>query len=130
MCTIAVLIGYRHMKLKISNKPQSNFILLCDNPIGFVMYCLRNLNLNVTRKIDNTSQGGYARREISPWLSQDLRTWTHTHQTSAEEIRESGRSFQTLLLKVSEMPLSVDFLRRLFFGICRYSGFTFFFLRN
>ena len=47
--------------------------------------CVLNLNLNgllVIRQIDNISPGGEcARREISPWLSQEMRIWTHSHQT-------------------------------------------------
>ena len=57
ICTIAVFIGYSHIKLKISNKPQSILTILLD----LVMYCLRNLNLNgllVTCQINNTSSGG------------------------------------------------------------------------
>ena len=29
----------------------------------------------VIRQIDNTSPGGCARWEISPWLSQEMQTW-------------------------------------------------------
>ena len=53
------------------------------------MYALNLNGLLVTRQIDNTlpggggggGGGGCARREISPWLSQEMRTWTHSHQT-------------------------------------------------
>ena len=44
-----------------------------------------SMNLNgllVICQIDNTSPRGggvCARREISPWLSQEMRTWTHSH---------------------------------------------------
>ena len=52
------------------------------------IFRLRGLNLNgllVICQIDNLSLvvggGGGARREISPWLSQEMRTWTRSHQT-------------------------------------------------
>ena len=51
-----------------------------------------NLNLNgllVIRQIDNTSPGGCGRREISPWLSQEMRTWTHSHQTFQQRRSEN-----------------------------------------
>ena len=47
-----------------------------------------NLNLNgllVIRQIDNTSPGGCARREISPWFSQEMRTWTHSHFSRGDQ---------------------------------------------
>ena len=50
----------------------------------------RSLNLNgllVTPQIDNTSPGGGGggcAREISPWLSQEMRTWTHSHESESE----------------------------------------------
>ena len=68
--------------------------LIFDSTQRFSSHDL-NLNMNgllVTRQIDNTSPGvcgggggggggACARREISPWLSQEMRTWTHSHQT-------------------------------------------------
>ena len=64
-----------------------NFNHKCDNA-GFTGFALQreeeyntsHLNLNgllVIRQIDNTSPWGCTRREISPWLSQEMRTWTH-----------------------------------------------------
>ena len=58
-----------------------------------------NLNLNgllVTRQIDNTTRGwgvggggGCARSEIGPWLLQEMRTLTHSHQTFQQTSQEN-----------------------------------------
>ena len=70
---------------------------------------LEPLNLNgllVIRQIDNISpggRGGGARREISPWLSQE------TSDISAEEIRESGKSFQSLIVCGKKLVTFVRF---------------------
>ena len=51
-----------------------------------------DLNLNgllVIRQIDNTWPGVCARREITPWLSQEMRTWTHSHQTFQQKRSEN-----------------------------------------
>ena len=53
-----------------------------------------NLNLNgslVKRHIDNTTPGGggSARWEISIWLSQEMRSWTHSHQTFQQRRSEN-----------------------------------------
>ena len=48
-------------------------ILISDGPHSAL------LNLNYL--------GGCARREISPWLSQEMRTWTHSHQTLCVQVR-------------------------------------------
>ena len=53
-----------------------------------------SLNLNgllVTRQIDSTSPGGCARREISPWLSQEMRTWTQSSDISAIDSKGDKR---------------------------------------
>ena len=38
---------------------------------------------------DTPNQWGCARREISPWLSQEMRTWTHSHQTFQQRRSEN-----------------------------------------
>ena len=39
--------------------------------------------------IDNISPGVCARLEISPWLSQEVRTWIHSHQTFQQRRSEN-----------------------------------------
>ena len=58
---------------------------------------LRHLNLNgllVPRQTEIPHQGGgggCARREISPWLSQEMRTWTHSY-TETYKISSASRA--------------------------------------
>ena len=72
-----------------------------------------NLNLNgllVIHQIDNTSPGGCARREISPWLTRDANLDTQSSDNSAVEIRETGRSFQSLIVCGKKLLLYTSLL--------------------
>ena len=52
-------------------------------------HCRLN-GLLVICQIDNASPGGgCTKREISPWLSQEMRTWTHSHQTFQQKRSEN-----------------------------------------
>ena len=52
--------------------------------------------------IDNISPGVCARLEISPWLSQEMRTWIHSHQTF-----QQGRSEDQRIREVIPVPDSL-----------------------
>ena len=52
---------------------------------------------------------GCARREISPWLSQENLD-TQSSDISAEEIRESGRSLQSLIVCGKKLLLNASLL--------------------
>ena len=52
----------------------------------------------MTRQIDNTSPGGAPGENQSVALTKDANLDTQSSDISAEEIRESGRSFQSLIV--------------------------------
>ena len=71
-----------------------------------------DLNLNgllVTRQIDNTSPGG-APGGKSLALTRDANLDTQSSDISAEEIRESGRSFQSLIVCGKKLLLYASLL--------------------
>ena len=67
-------------------------LFLVIKPKRIENYAALNLNgLLVARQTDYTSPVGCAMREISSWLSQDIRTWTHRHQTFQQRRSENQR---------------------------------------
>ena len=66
-------------RLRPEGKKVGYFLFFVLSAVG---KCFQNLNgLLMTRQTDNTSPGECARREIRHWLSQEMQTWTHSHQT-------------------------------------------------
>ena len=67
------------------------------------------LTLNSLRLFLTGGYGSDSQRRLG--LSQEMRTWTHSHQTFlAEEIRESGRSFQSLIVCGKKLLLYASLL--------------------
>ena len=71
------------------------------------------LNLNgllVIRQIDNTSPGGAPGGKLVPGSTRDAILDTQSSDISAEEIRESGRSFQPLIVSGKKLLLYASLL--------------------
>ena len=107
-----------------------------ENTVLFLILLSYNMNQNqnsllVKRQTDNTTPGGwgFTGGDLSRALTREVNLDTQSSDNSAEDIRESGSSFQSLivwgkncvnrhlyLLKVSEMPISVDSYNAYFWG--------------
>ena len=92
-----------------------------------------NLNLNrllVKRQIDNPSSGALTGGNKSIALTREVHLDTLSSDSSEEEIRNSGRSFQSLIVWGKKLyyrqgmliPATPSLENKV---ICRYPGFTF-----
>ena len=70
-----------------------NSIVCCSLPVCVNLNCLL-----VIRQIDNHSPGGVTGGKLVLALTRDENFNTQSSDISAEEIRESGRSFQSLMV--------------------------------